>query len=146
MIIHRAVHGVFFLTVDKCWLEETVERLGYSLLFLPKFHCELNFIEMLWGYVKAQLRRICTFSSLKDLETRLPEHLEGIPLTFVKKASCHCLRSMDGYRAGLNGPELDFAVTKYNGHRMIPREHLDVIKAKFKKKQEDKLKATFKSS
>ena len=50
---------------------------------------------------------------------------------------------MDGYRAGLNGPELDFAVTKYNGHRMIPREHLDVIKAKFKKKQEDKLKATF---
>ena len=85
-----------------------------SLLFLPKFHCELNFIEMMWGYIKAQLRRLCTFS-FKDLETRLPEHLDNIPLAFVRRASRHCLRYMDGYRAGLVGPELDYAVKKYKG-------------------------------
>jgi hypothetical protein len=130
--------------VDKCWLEETVEAMGHRLLFLPKFHCELNFIEMLWGYIKAQLRRLCTFS-FKDLETRLTQHLDNIPLPFVKRASRHCLRYMDGYRAGLVGPELDYAIKKYKGHRMIPRENLEIIQSEFKKQQEDKLKATFKS-
>ena len=88
--------------VDKCWLEETVESLGHRLLFFPKFHCELNFIEMLWGYVKAKLRRMCTFS-FSDLKKRLPELLDRIPLPFVKRASRHCLRHMDGYRQGLIG-------------------------------------------
>ena len=129
--------------VDKCWLEETVESLGSRMLFLPKFHCELNFIEMLWGYIKTQLRRLCTFS-FKDLQTRLPEYLDNIPLPFVKRASRHCLRYMDGYRAGLVGPELDYAVKKYKGHHMIPRENLAIVQDEFKKKQEDKLKSSFK--
>ena len=52
---------------------------------------------------------------------------------------------MDGYRAGLVGPELDYAVKKYKGHRIIPRENLEIIQSEFKKQQDDKLKATFKS-
>ena len=62
-------------------------------------------------------------------------------LPIAKKASRHCLRCMDGYRAGLNGSELDFAVTKLIGIA-LPREYLGVIKEELKKKQEDKLKAT----
>ena len=87
---------------------------------------------------------MCTLS-FKDLQTRLPEHLDNIPLAFVKRASQHCLRYMDGYRAGLVGPELDYAVKKYKGHRIIPRENLAVVQAEFKEKQDDKLKSTFKS-
>ena len=82
---------------------------------------------------------------LKSLETRLTQHLDNIPLPFVKRASRHCLRYMDGYRAGLVGPELVYAIKKYKGHRMIPRENLEIIQSEFKKQQEDKLKATFKS-
>jgi hypothetical protein len=52
---------------------------------------------------------------------------------------------MDGYRAGLVGPELDYAVKKYKGHRMIPRDHLEIVRLEFHKQQEEKLKATFKS-
>ena len=66
---------------------------------------ELNFIEMLWGYVKA---------------------------------SHQCLRYMDGYRLGLIGPELDYAVRKYKGHRI---QKLQVIKDEFKAQQEEKMKA-----
>ena len=74
--------------VDKCWLEETVESLSHRLLFFPKFHCELNFIEMLWGYVnKAKLRRMCTFrfSDLKKKRLRLPELLDRIPLPLLRE-------------------------------------------------------------
>ena len=46
-------------------------------------------------------------------------------------------------RAGLVGPELDYAVKKYKGHRIIPRENLEIIQSEFKKQQDDKLKATF---
>ena len=131
--------------VDKCWLEETVEEMGHRLLFFPKFHCELNFIEMLWGYVKVKLRRMCTFS-FSDLKQRLPELLDSIPLPFVKRASRQCLRYMNGYRLGLIGPELDYAVRKYKGHRMIPPQNLQVIRDEFKAQQEEKMKASFKSS
>ena len=130
--------------VDKCWLEETVESLGCSLIFLPKFHCELNFIEMLWGFVKAQLRRQCTFS-FKELGERLPFQLDNIPVAFVKKVSRHCIRYMDGYRAGLIGPELDYAVKRFRGHRMIPRESIELIKSEFKMQQEKNLRESFKS-
>ena len=100
---------------------------------------------MLWGYVKAKLRRLCTFS-FSDLKRRLPELLDSIPLPFVKRASRQCLRYMDGYRLGLIGPELDYAVRKYKGHRMIPPQNLQVIKDEFKAQQEEKIKASFKSN
>ena len=99
---------------------------------------------MLWGYVKAKLRRMCTFS-FSDLKKRLlPELLDRIPLPFVKRASRHCLRYMDGYRQGLIGPELDYAIRKYRGHRMIPTENLELIKEEFKKQEEQKLRMSFK--
>ncbi|KAH8796800.1 hypothetical protein DL96DRAFT_1643617 [Flagelloscypha sp. PMI_526] len=34
---------------QKSQLEILCELRGYKVLFLPKFHCELNFIEQVWG-------------------------------------------------------------------------------------------------
>jgi hypothetical protein len=34
---------------EKSQIEMTIEAAGHQCLFLPKFHCELNPIEMLWG-------------------------------------------------------------------------------------------------
>ena len=33
-------------------LEETCQAWGFDVIFLPKFYCELNFIEQCWGYAK----------------------------------------------------------------------------------------------
>ena len=40
-----------FLT-EKPMIQSLIEEAGHVCLFLPRFHCELNAIEMLWGYVK----------------------------------------------------------------------------------------------
>ncbi|KAG0696145.1 hypothetical protein DFH29DRAFT_984723 [Suillus ampliporus] len=36
----------------KSQLETTCKARGFQVIFLPKFHCELNFIEQCWGYAK----------------------------------------------------------------------------------------------
>ena len=42
---------------------------------------------------------------------------------------------MSGYRIGLQGPLLDFAMRKYHGHRSISAFQIAVIRAAFEVKQ-----------
>ena len=42
---------------EKCMLEEELEAKGDLCIFLPKFHCELNMIELIWGRSKYYVRR-----------------------------------------------------------------------------------------
>ena len=37
---------------QKSSIEELIHSRGHFAFFYPKFHCELNHIEMYWGYVK----------------------------------------------------------------------------------------------
>jgi hypothetical protein len=37
---------------EKPQLQVVIEAAGHKCYFLPKFHCELNPIEMYWGWVK----------------------------------------------------------------------------------------------
>ena len=106
------------------------------MIFLPKFHCELNFIEMIWAHIKADLRRDCSFT-FADLQVKLPLLIDNIPLPFVKRAERHCFRFMTGYRQGLVGPVLDYAMKKFRGHRMIPSESIQVVKDEYQRKLEE---------
>jgi len=49
--------------VQEEWLVEVSRELDCSIVFLPKFHCELNPIEMFWGWLKRRLREECDFDS-----------------------------------------------------------------------------------
>ena len=50
---------------QKSWLSETVEKYpGSYIFFYPKFQCELNFIEMIWGRTKGHHRRKCTYDDM----------------------------------------------------------------------------------
>jgi hypothetical protein len=123
---------------QKEWLREVIEDyFGYSIIFFPKFHCELNYIEMVWGYLKRKLRSECKFS-FEHLQQRVPEILtseEELPLSFIQRASRHCQRFMEGYRIGLHGPLLDYAMKKYRGHRTIAADQLVIIQEEFNKIQ-----------
>jgi hypothetical protein len=53
---------------QKSLVQEVIETAGHLCIFLPKFHCELNFIEFFWGAVKRYLRENCdyTFTTLQE--------------------------------------------------------------------------------
>lgn len=111
-------------------LAETVENSGHKIIFYPKFHCEMNYIEMYWCYVKSQLRKQCSFN-FKDLQAKLPMYLETVPLQFYQRAYRHCLRVMSAYRVGLEGPLLDYAVRQYSSHRKIPEALVNQIRSEY---------------
>ena len=39
-----------------------IEATGHAVLFYPKFHCELNWIEYYWGQVKRYTRDNCEYN------------------------------------------------------------------------------------
>ena len=105
---------------QKEWLTEVVEAAGFEAIFYPKYHPELNFIEMVWGWIKAYHRRTCTYN-YNDLRDNLPDTLENkLPLAFVRRASNHCDRFMSGYTMNIEGPLLDYAMKRYKSHRRFP--------------------------
>ena len=92
---------------------------GIQVLFLPKFHCELNFIEQCWGYAK-HVYRLNPPSSREDhLERNALASLEAVPLKLMRKFAMRSRRFMDAYERGLNGRQAAWAARKYKGHCIL---------------------------
>ena len=123
------------------WPTQVVHDAGFEIILYPKYHCELNYIEMIWGWVERYHRRTFTYN-YKDLKDRLPKTFDDLlPLPFVRKVFQHFLRFMSGYRQNLEGPLLDYAMTKYTSHRTVPvgvAEELSVEYQKYLKINEEK--------
>ncbi|RXW11883.1 hypothetical protein EST38_g13972, partial [Candolleomyces aberdarensis] len=109
-------------------LEIFAKSLGVQAIFLPKYHCELNFIEQCWGYAK-RLYRLKPESSREDaLEKNTLEAVDSVPLVSMRRFANRSLRLMDAYRSGLDGRQAAWAAKKYRGHRVLPsswRKDLD---------------------
>ena len=107
-------------TEQEEWLTEVVKGCGYQIIFFPKFHCELNFIEMFRGWMKSYHRRHCAYN-YNHLKSNLPGIiLNEMPIAFVRRTARHYYRFMGGYRQGLDGPVLDYTMKKCGGNRRIP--------------------------
>lgn len=57
---------------EKPLLQLVIEKAGHKCLFLPKFHCELNPIEMVWGQTKQRMY----FTSSSKLDIQLTSTLK----------------------------------------------------------------------
>ena len=68
-----------FVTVANLWArtQEVIEASGHLCIFLPKFHCELNFTEYFWGAIKKFQRDHCAYT-FKTLQEHLPKALESV--------------------------------------------------------------------
>ncbi|PPQ68183.1 hypothetical protein CVT24_005070, partial [Panaeolus cyanescens] len=108
-------------------LSSSCQSLGVEVLFLPKFHCELNFIEQCWGFAK-RLYRMAPESSREDaLEKNALDSLQSIPLETMRRFANRSARFIDAYSRGLNGRQAAWAARKYKGHRVLPESIMDEL-------------------
>ena len=101
------------------------------VLMLPKYHCEFNFIENLWGRMKVYLRRNCAYN-FAALQTSIPEAVASVPLAVLRRYARRCERTMDAYRPMDGGQQLTpaqvaVAVKKYSSHRTISRSMAELF-------------------
>jgi hypothetical protein len=68
-----------FVNVESL-LETECRARGFQVLFLPKFHCELNFIKQCWGSAKRTYRKFPVSLREADLERNVLEALESVSL------------------------------------------------------------------
>ena len=62
---------------EKTALESLVQEKGQRAIYLPKFHCELNHIERVWGEAKRFTRSHCDYS-FAGLERTIVPALESV--------------------------------------------------------------------
>lgn len=94
----------------KSHLEEVCEARGFTVLFLPKFHCELNFIEQCWGHAKRVYRLNPPSSKEADLERNLLASLDAVDVTHMRRSVFY----------------LSFHVIRFNLPLLISRHVLDM--------------------
>jgi len=110
--------------VQKPLVQEIIETAGHTCLFLPKFHCELNFIKYFWGSVKRYLRDHAD-GSFDMLKANLPQALAAVQLCTIRLWEQRTHRWVEAYRSGLATKEAqnhirEFSSTKYKSHRRVP--------------------------
>jgi hypothetical protein len=79
-------HCMLFLQLDfvnqKSALEEFVESRGHIhiSIFYPKFHCEMNFIEMVWGAAKYEYHLFSMPKNEVEMEQNILDSLQLVTL------------------------------------------------------------------
>ena len=103
---------------------ELIESRGHKVIFYPKFHCELNFIEFFWGAVKKYLRDNCdyTFATLK---VNMPLAMASVKIETIRRWEHRVYRWIDAYRDGLGVKDAqqrvkEFSSRQYRSHRRVP--------------------------
>ena len=105
-------------------MQEVIEAAGHLCIFLPKFHCELNFIEYFWGTVKRFLHDNCDYTFTK-LQENLPEALGSVVVGTIWKWEHRMWRWLEAYDGGLTAREAqlhvkNFSSRKYKSHQRAP--------------------------
>ena len=104
---------------QKPLLQEIIEGLGHKVIFYPKFHCELNYIEMYWGAAKRYTRQHCNYT-WKGLQETVPKALDSVPLSHIRKYAQKSAKFIECYRKGLTGLQAVYVLKKYKSHRTVP--------------------------
>jgi hypothetical protein len=104
---------------------EYLESRGHLCLLLPKYHCELNWIERWWGLAKQHTRKYCDYT-FPGLKQQVPIALSDSNkclnqplLTLMRKWDRLGWRYVDVYEKGFPSDVAQKAAQKYHGHRQV---------------------------
>ncbi len=81
-------------------------------------NCELNPIEMYWGYGKTRYRQVQK-SSFEEAKKQVPIALDACPTETLRRFCNRSFRCRDAYRKGLSIKAAAWCVKKQKGHRAI---------------------------
>ena len=107
------------------FIQERIEAYGHLVLFYPKFHPELNFIEYYWAQCKRYARENCNYS-LPGLRHTIPAALEHVDKSTISKFYLRTLRIMDTYRQGFMFGSVQYQEKVYKSHRRVPEKTEDL--------------------
>ncbi|KZP28152.1 hypothetical protein FIBSPDRAFT_729739, partial [Athelia psychrophila] len=97
-----------------------LEARGHICMFLPKFHCNLNPIEMLWGYAKYRNLTDNKFPAAKLL---VPQCLDMCDTLIIHHFFRKTWQYMDAYIKGLDARQSALAVKQLKSHcRVLPAD------------------------
>ncbi|OJA13487.1 hypothetical protein AZE42_08411 [Rhizopogon vesiculosus] len=105
-------------------LETLIKKAGHECIFLPKFHCELNPIEMYWGWCKYRYREVPK-KTFEDAKRCAEEQLDACPTEVIRRFINRSWRFMSAYRLSLTGKAAEWkiwriqnCVGKFKRHRI----------------------------
>lgn len=97
-------------------------------IFLPKFHCELNCIEFLWGFMKRKVRcQVSGTISQHDFLRIIKEALVSCPVIMIRRWYRRMWKLVHLYEVGLPITVAKYICKKYSSHRTIPAALVDNI-------------------
>ncbi|THU93077.1 hypothetical protein K435DRAFT_820342 [Dendrothele bispora CBS 962.96] len=79
----RKVYNEPDMVNGKSVLETTCTDQNFRVLFLPKFHCELNPIEQCWGHAKWHYRLLPALSKEEELEKNMISSLDKLDIVEI---------------------------------------------------------------
>ena len=103
---------------QKTLAEELGEKRGHIVSFLPKYHCELNFIEMVWCKAKQKTREMCNYT-FTGLQQHVPIALDSISVSqcrlWARKSRDYCA----AYLEGIHSYQAKEQLKIYKSHRRV---------------------------
>ena len=99
-------------------MQEEVETANHLIIFYPKFHCELNFIERFWCAAKWYARENREYPP-EGLRKIAPATLESVSAVSINRHHNHCARVIDAYADGLKYGTKGFTARVYKAHRQV---------------------------
>lgn len=130
---------------QKSALEKMIVARGHLCNFYPKYHCELNYIEMYWGAVKFKYCWTPKTSNIDVMEANVWTCLDAILwLTLLRwvlstaivfsvwsghRFANRAVWFISAWAAGCTGMDTGYLKKKYRGHQMLPAGILREVRA-----------------
>jgi hypothetical protein len=106
---------------EKSMLEHIITAAGHEIIFYPKFHCELNYIEYYWASLKKFTRENCKYSFV-ELEKTVLQAMDSVSLKTIRRFADRSKRWMMAYINGLTEEQRSYAEKQYKSHRRATRD------------------------